>query len=102
METTGASGQTVVGCVHIWGNHHLLVDIPFPGIFVAQSIAFWTAGIKLYMHLHVERGVAPPLAKLAVFVVGTITTGVGSEVIYRMIDMPSLWIAKETFSWLLR
>jgi len=54
------------------------------------------------MHLHVARGVAPPPAKLAVFVVSTITTGVGAEVVYRLIDMPSQWVAKETFSWLLR
>jgi hypothetical protein len=54
------------------------------------------------MHLHVERGVDSPLAKLAVFVVGTITTGIGAEVFHRLIDMPSQSIAKETFSWLLR
>lgn len=80
----------------------ILANILLPGIFVAQSIVFWTAGIKLYMHLHVERDVAPPLAKLAVFVVGTITTGVGAEVFHRLIDLPSQRVAKETFSWLLR
>ena len=54
------------------------------------------------MHLHVQRDVAPPLAKLAVFVVGTITTGVGAEVFHRLIDLPSRWVAREMFSWLLR
>lgn len=80
----------------------LQANMNFAGIFVAQSIIFWTVGIKLYMHLHVQRDVSPPLAKFAVFVIGTITTGVGAEVFYRAIDLPSQWIAKETNLWLLR
>jgi hypothetical protein len=42
------------------------------------------------------------VAKLAVFVVGMITTGVGAEVVYRLIDVPSQWVAKGTSSWLTR
>lgn len=80
----------------------VLANIVLPGIFVAQSIVFWSAGIKLYMHLYVQRDVSPPLAKLAVFVLGTIATGVGAEVFHRLVDFPSQWVARETFSWLLR
>lgn len=80
----------------------VLANIVLPGIFVAQSIVFWSAAIKLYMHLHVQRDVSPPLAKLAVFVLGTIATGVGAEVFHRLVDFPSQWVARETFSWLLR
>jgi len=54
------------------------------------------------MHLHLQRGTTPPVAKLAVFVVGMITTGVGAEVVYRLIDVPSQWAAKGTSSWLTR
>lgn len=71
------------------------------GIFVAQSIIFWTVGIKLYIHLHEGRGVDSPLAKFAVFVVGIIATGVCAEVFYRLVDSPSQWLAKMTFTWLL-
>jgi hypothetical protein len=41
------------------------------------------------------------MAKFAVFVVGIITTGVCSEVFYRLVDVPSQWLAKATFTWLL-
>jgi len=54
------------------------------------------------MHLHIERGATSPAAKLAVFVVGMITTGVAAEMFYRLIEVPSQWVAKETTFWLTR
>lgn len=95
-------GKRSMGAFILSATNVLPANNLFPGIFVAQSIVFWTAGVKLYMHLHAERDVAPPLAKLAVFVVGTITTGLGAELFHRLIDVPSQRVANETFSWLLR
>jgi peptidoglycan/LPS O-acetylase OafA/YrhL len=51
--------------------------------------------------LHEDRGVDSPLAKFAVFIVGIITTGVCAEIFYRLVDVPSQWLAKKTFTWLL-
>jgi peptidoglycan/LPS O-acetylase OafA/YrhL len=73
-----------------------------PGIFIAQSIIFWTVGIELYLRLHVNRGVSPPLAKLAVFVVGVITTAICAELVHRLVDLPSQRFARATFTWLMR
>lgn len=68
---------------------------------MAQSIVFWTAGIKLYLHLH-SRGTSTATANFAVFVTCTLTTLLFAEVYYRIVDLPSQWVAKEAYSWLLR
>ncbi|GAB7365588.1 hypothetical protein MBLNU230_g6659t1 [Neophaeotheca triangularis] len=69
-------------------------------LFIAQSIIFWTAGIKMYLHLS-DSGTDKALANFAVFVVATVTTVVFGEVYYRVIDLPSQWLANKGYEWLL-
>lgn len=72
------------------------------GLFVAQSLIFWTAGIKLYLHLYVGKDTSSALANLAVFLVCTIATLICSEIYYCAVDLPSQWIAWTIYSWLRR
>ncbi|KAK5126406.1 hypothetical protein LTR85_010642 [Meristemomyces frigidus] len=71
-------------------------------LFVAQSIVFWTAGIKLYLHLHLGHGTATATANLAVFVTCAVATLLFAEVYYRTVDLPSQWVARQAYAWLLR
>jgi uncharacterized membrane protein len=79
----------------------ILLTSNLAGLFVTQSVIFWTVGIKLFMHFHRHQGLSSPLAKLAVFVISTIATLVSGEVYFRFIDMPSQWLAQHLHLWLL-
>lgn len=79
----------------------MLLTISNTGIFVAQSIILWSAGIKLFLHLHVELGTSPAVANLAVFVTGVIATAMFGEAYYRGVDLPSQWFASLAYVWLM-
>lgn len=76
----------------------LTVDL---GLFVAQSLIFWTAGVKLYLCLHVALSISTALTKLAVFLACSLATVLLGEVYYRTVDLPSQWLARKTYDWLL-
>ena len=100
-QAAGSLGQTISE----WGFSFKTSLQPangIPGIFVAQSIIFWSTGIKLYLHVHIERETASSLSKLTVFVVGVTMIGFCAEVFHRFVDMPSQWLAREAFAWLRR
>ncbi|KAF2772415.1 hypothetical protein EJ03DRAFT_387803 [Teratosphaeria nubilosa] len=71
-------------------------------IFIAMSLVFWTAGIKLFLHLHTRLGTGVALSNFAVFVTCAAVTFVTAEVYYRTIDLGTQWLARETFAWLIR
>ncbi|PPJ50464.1 hypothetical protein CBER1_06749 [Cercospora berteroae] len=69
-------------------------------IFVAQCIFFWTGGIKLWLLLHDERGFSTASANGVVFLVGFLAVSVFAELFFRLVDAPSIWLAKKTYTWL--
>ncbi|KAF2717266.1 hypothetical protein K431DRAFT_334501 [Polychaeton citri CBS 116435] len=69
--------------------------------FVAQSIVFWTISIKLWLLLHIEQQANTASANAAAFFVGLVATAVFAELYHRIIDMPSRWVAKNTYDWLI-
>ncbi|GIZ41253.1 hypothetical protein CKM354_000456500 [Cercospora kikuchii] len=70
------------------------------GIFVAQCIFFWTGGIKLWLVLRDERGLSTASANGVIFLVGFLAVFVFAELFFRLIDAPSIWLAKKTYTWL--
>ncbi|KAI7231774.1 hypothetical protein KC330_g6248 [Hortaea werneckii] len=70
-------------------------------IFVVQSAVFWTIGIKLFLHLHLDQRTSKATANFAVFVVATLSTILFAEVFYRLVDLPSQMIASKCYMWLL-
>ncbi|KAI5363345.1 hypothetical protein Slin15195_G107310 [Septoria linicola] len=69
-------------------------------IFVAQCIFFWTGGIKLWLVLHDERNLSTASANGVVFLVGLLAVAAFSELYFRLIDAPSVWLARRTYKWL--
>lgn len=53
------------------------------------------------MHLHIERGTSPALANLAVLVTCSLATLLFGEMYYRIVDLPSQWIASRGYLWLM-
>lgn len=68
-------------------------------VFVAQGIVFWTGGIKLWLALN-NAGVNTAGANTLVFIVGSLVIAVFSEMFYITIDLPSQWMARKTYLWL--
>ncbi|KAF2650849.1 hypothetical protein K491DRAFT_638477 [Lophiostoma macrostomum CBS 122681] len=68
-------------------------------IFLMQPLMIYTAGIKLYMYLHAA-GTNHELATFVCFVVCLPLTAVASEMFYRIVDVPSMAVAKEVWEWI--
>jgi peptidoglycan/LPS O-acetylase OafA/YrhL len=79
----------------------LAITLTVLGLFAAQSVVFWTIGIKMFVYLHQSRGISTPIANLAVFVTSTCATIAFAELNYRLVDKPSQWLAGSVYSWLL-
>lgn len=67
---------------------------------MAQCIFFWTGGIKLWLVLHDERNLSTASANGVVFLVGLLAVTAFSELYFRLIDVPSVWLARRTYTWL--
>lgn len=70
------------------------------GIFVAQGIIFWSAGIKLWLALFTKGDIGVAGANAVVFFTCTLAVVLFSELFYICIDLPSRWLAKHTYLWL--
>ncbi|KAI9839457.1 MAG: hypothetical protein M1819_002082 [Sarea resinae] len=68
--------------------------------FFMQGIIIYTAGIKLFMHLNVEKHLSHPASNVVTLIVCLITTVVGAEVFHRLIDYPSQLLAHKFFDWI--
>lgn len=69
------------------------------GIFFAQCVFFWTGGIKLWLVMY-DKDYSNAGANAAVFVVGLLAVMVFSELFWRIVDLPSRWVAKWAYNWL--
>ncbi|KAH8693405.1 hypothetical protein GQ44DRAFT_635204 [Phaeosphaeriaceae sp. PMI808] len=67
-------------------------------VFLVQPLILYTAGIKLYMRLYAS-GTNHEVATLVCFLVCLPLVAAGSEVFYRIVDLPSILVAKETWAW---
>ncbi|KAH7072660.1 hypothetical protein BKA63DRAFT_567260 [Paraphoma chrysanthemicola] len=63
------------------------------------SICVYTAGIKLWMHLH-NAGGNEAVNTLICFIVCTPLVAVASEIFYRLVDNPSVGVARGLWSWM--
>ncbi|KAF2166637.1 hypothetical protein M409DRAFT_66625 [Zasmidium cellare ATCC 36951] len=68
-------------------------------LFVAQSLLMWSAGIKLWIHLHMANGTSVALANLAVFITTLVAVILFGEAFYRVVDVPSQWLATAGYYW---
>ncbi|KAJ4411067.1 hypothetical protein N0V91_001440 [Didymella pomorum] len=69
--------------------------------FLVQSIIIYTVGIKLWMAL-ASTGVSGALSTFASFIVCAAMTAIGSEVFYRLVDLPSVAAAKAFWSFMIK
>ncbi|ORX97597.1 hypothetical protein BCR34DRAFT_607201 [Clohesyomyces aquaticus] len=67
-------------------------------VFLVQPLILYTAGIKLYMRLH-DSGMDHEVTVLVCFVVCFPLITAASEVFYRIVDLSSIILAKETWAW---
>jgi hypothetical protein len=70
------------------------------GTFLVQSIIIYTVGIKLWTTMN-DAGVSGALSTFASFVVCASTTAVGSEIFYRLVDLPSVAAAKAFWAFMI-
>lgn len=71
------------------------------GIFTAQSLLTWTAGIKLWLLLQERATMSNAAANAIVLLVILPAVIVSAEVFHRLIDRPSVRLASTVFTWLL-
>lgn len=72
-----------------------------PGVFLVQSIIVYTVGIKLWMFMD-DAGTNSAVSTLAIFGVCASLVGVGSEMFYRLVDLPSIATAKAFWTWMIK
>ncbi|KAJ4312396.1 hypothetical protein N0V94_007464 [Neodidymelliopsis sp. IMI 364377] len=70
-------------------------------VFLVQSIIIYTVGIKLWMFMK-DSGVNNEVCTLASFVVCASSVAVGSEIFYRLVDLPSIAAAKAFWTWMIK
>lgn len=70
------------------------------GLFVAQSIVLWTGGMKLWLTLSSD-SISRPTANFIVLVTCLPAILVFCELYYRLVDLPSRWIAGRAYTWLM-
>jgi hypothetical protein len=74
---------------------------PSAGLFLVQPLLLYSAGINLYMHLHVI-GVKHELATFLCFAVCVPLVGLVSEAFHRVVDLPTVVFAREAWAWMKR
>lgn len=70
------------------------------GWFLLQSIVIYTAGIKLFMHLSIEKNLSVEAARVVCLFVCAIIVIIGAEVFHRLVDLPSKKLAFTVFDWI--
>ncbi|KAK5257322.1 hypothetical protein LTR16_000991 [Cryomyces antarcticus] len=68
--------------------------------FLVQGIVIYTAGIKLWLHLHNTQACSDGTAVLICLVVSLAGVALGAEVFYRLVDTPSRLLAHRMFHWI--
>ncbi|KAI9679944.1 MAG: hypothetical protein M1817_004959 [Caeruleum heppii] len=69
--------------------------------YLMQCIIIYTAGIKLFSHLAIERNMSASSATALCLVTCIPTTALGAEIFYRLVDRPSQILAHVVFEWIL-
>lgn len=67
-----------------------------------QSIVIYTAGIKLFMHLSIEKSLSVEAARVVCLIVCAIMVIVGAEMFHRLVDLPSRKLAFSVYDWIRR
>lgn len=67
-------------------------------VFLVQSIIIYTAGIKLFLHVN-SLGTSNTLNAFACFCLCAPLVAVASELFYRVVDLPSIVVARQFWGW---
>ncbi|KAF2766098.1 hypothetical protein EJ03DRAFT_354231 [Teratosphaeria nubilosa] len=94
--------ETVAGARHVLAAKPLawLGERAF-ALFFAQSIIFWSAGIKLWLYIHNKADFSTAAANVVVLAACVPAVLVLAELFYRLIDVPSQWLARRAYIWLI-
>lgn len=65
-----------------------------------QSIIIYTVGIRLFMHLSVEKHAQFGGAVIACLISTLAVSAVSAEIFYRVLDYPSMALAHKLFDWI--
>ncbi|KAH8654060.1 hypothetical protein BGZ60DRAFT_386647 [Tricladium varicosporioides] len=101
----------IVGCILMLETYEWVQNIftwgPFLALgrrslafFLMQSTIIYTAGIKLYLHLRTSQGWSDGGAGTMCLFVCLLVTIPAVEIFYRIVDVPSQWLAKGAFDWI--
>jgi hypothetical protein len=69
------------------------------GVFLVQAIVIYTVGIKLYTHISAAGG-NNAVGGLVCFVVCAPLVAIAGEVFYRLVDLPSVVVARGFWAWM--
>jgi peptidoglycan/LPS O-acetylase OafA/YrhL len=69
------------------------------GIFLVQAIIIYTVGIKLYTHINAAGG-NNAASGLVSFVVCAPLVVIAGEMFYRLVDLPSVVVARGFWAWI--
>ncbi|KAJ4370385.1 hypothetical protein N0V83_004903 [Neocucurbitaria cava] len=67
--------------------------------FLVQSLVIYSVGIKLYLHINTT-GTGKAANNLACFCVCASSVAVASEIFYRLVDLPSIVVARKCWKWM--
>ncbi|KAF1945376.1 hypothetical protein EJ02DRAFT_53729 [Clathrospora elynae] len=67
--------------------------------FLVQAILIYTVGIKLYLHIDAT-GTNNAVSGLVCFLVCAPMVAIAAEVFYRLVDLPSVGLAKAFWAWM--
>ena len=65
-----------------------------------KAIVFWTAGIHLFLYVHVEQGLSTAATNAVVLIACLLAVFLSAEVYHRVVDLPAQWFAEVVFVWL--
>lgn len=79
---------------------HNADDTAHTGWFLVQSIVIYTAGIKLFMHLSIEKKLSIEASRVVCLIVCVTSVILGAELFHRLVDTPSRKLAYLVFDWI--
>jgi hypothetical protein len=79
--------------------HYLNSCLQATGVFLVQAIVIYTVGIKLYTHISAAGG-NNAVGGLVCFVVCVPLVAIAGEVFYRLVDLPSVVVARGFWAWM--
>ena len=77
----------------------VILTLHLPGYFLIQSIITYTAGIKFYIYLSMQKGLSVEAARLLCLLICIAAVVLGAEIFHHLVVKPSKRLAQILFDW---